>query len=83
MTEPDDAWADWVTIWQSELAAMAADRELQEMIQRGVDLWAAHALSLAPKREAGSPGAIAPSRPTPAVAASGDAAASAVEPGGD
>jgi hypothetical protein len=37
---PADAALDWITIWQSELAAMATDRELQEGWVRMVDLWA-------------------------------------------
>lgn len=31
---------DWVTIWQSELSAMATDRELQDGWVRLVELWA-------------------------------------------
>jgi hypothetical protein len=31
---------DWVTLWQSELAAVAADREAQETWQAMVALWA-------------------------------------------
>ena len=31
---------DWVTLWQSELAALAADREAQETWQAIVALWA-------------------------------------------
>jgi hypothetical protein len=42
---PDMA-ADWITIWQSELAAMATDRELQEGWLRMVDLWAQAAQSM-------------------------------------
>jgi hypothetical protein len=32
--------ADWITIWHSELASMATDRELQETWVRLVGLWA-------------------------------------------
>lgn len=35
---------NWVTIWHSELAALAGDREVQEAIQRLIDAWAAQAL---------------------------------------
>lgn len=28
---------DWVTIWHSELAALAVDREQQEAVLRGID----------------------------------------------
>jgi hypothetical protein len=31
---------DWITVWQSELAASAVDRELQEAWQRMLTLWA-------------------------------------------
>jgi len=37
---------DWITLWQSELAALAADREAQEMSQAVLDLWAGMAGSL-------------------------------------
>jgi hypothetical protein len=41
---------DWVALWQSELTAMAADRELRESWTALVALWAAgaHALLKAP-----------------------------------
>ena len=60
-------WADWITLWQSEWAAMAADREMQEAVQRGVDLWAAGALSAhdAGRRAEAAP----PAGPAPAMAA--------------
>ena len=32
--------ADWITLWQSELAALAADREAQETWQAMLALWA-------------------------------------------
>ena len=31
---------DWITLWQSELAAMAADRETQEAWQTTLAMWA-------------------------------------------
>ena len=34
---------DWVTIWHSELAALAVDREVQEAVLRLVDAWGAQA----------------------------------------
>ncbi len=40
-----ELWADWITIWQSEMAALAADREVQEALQRAADLWALQAMS--------------------------------------
>ncbi len=38
---------DWITIWQSELSAMATDRELQDAWVRLVKLWADAAESAA------------------------------------
>lgn len=35
--------ADWITIWQSERAAVAVDREVLEMSQRVTAQWAAQA----------------------------------------
>ena len=71
---------DWVTIWQSELACWAVDREIQEALLRGGELWAAQARAaaqvLAPmlqashERAAGSPGADAPPGAPPVDAAS-------------
>jgi hypothetical protein len=67
---------DWITIWQSELAAMATDRELQEGWLRLVDLWAQAAqqavrfLPPPPAHDAaGRSGPAAPAGPTPPVAA--------------
>jgi hypothetical protein len=37
---------DWITLWQSELAAAAADRELQEAWQALAALWAGAAVTL-------------------------------------
>jgi hypothetical protein len=31
---------DWITVWQSEMAAMTVDREMQEHTQALVDFWA-------------------------------------------
>ena len=45
--ESTDVCADWITIWQSEMAALAADRELQETVQRMVDAWALQAFAAA------------------------------------
>src|SRR5271157_1743416 len=57
---------DWVTLWQSELAAIAADREAQENWQAIVALWAGAAgamLSAAPRSWASA----GPSRPQSAA----------------
>jgi ubiquinone biosynthesis protein UbiJ len=37
---------DWISLWQSELSAMAADRELQENWQATVALWAGVATAM-------------------------------------
>jgi hypothetical protein len=37
---------DWITLWQSELSAMAADRELQESWQATMGLWAGVATAM-------------------------------------
>jgi len=72
---------DWITLWQSELAALAMDREAQEAWFVSLSLWAAAlggVLGGLPRGLAGEPRrdplATAP-RPTPAAAApdAGDA----------
>ena len=37
---------DWITLWQSELAAVAADREVQEAWQTLLALWAGAATAM-------------------------------------
>jgi hypothetical protein len=37
---PHELARDWITLWQSELTALAADRETQETWQAMVALWA-------------------------------------------
>jgi hypothetical protein len=37
---------DWITLWQSELTAMAADREMQETWQATMGLWAGVATAM-------------------------------------
>jgi len=37
---------DWITLWQSELTAMAADRELQENLAAMMGLWAGAAAAM-------------------------------------
>jgi len=73
---------DWVALWQSEMAAMAADRELRESWTGLLALWAGAvgaALQLAPEwrgfdaavRNAnGAAGAAQPAGAPPAAAAS-------------
>jgi hypothetical protein len=66
---------DWITIWQSELAAMGTDREAAEAWVRLVGLWAAQAraaadfLPRAPDGPAGHAAAGPPAGPPPADAA--------------
>jgi hypothetical protein len=71
----DDTLAkDLVVMWQSELTAMAADREVRESWAVLMALWAqsAHAaLAHMPHdKPAGSPSAAQPARSAPAAAAS-------------
>jgi hypothetical protein len=69
--------ADWITIWQSELAAMATDREMQDNWVRLVAVWAQAAeqatrllAGVAHSAAAGCAGPASPSRPASAMAAS-------------
>lgn len=94
------AWLrDWITLWQSELAAMIADREMQEQAQALVGLWAASAEAALPfwaealkrrwpnDRSAGRAGPAAPAGTAPPAAAPQDGGAregrAAAENGGD
>lgn len=65
---------DWITIWHSELAALALDRDMREGWLRLLDLWARTAeltLRALPGLDAaGSAGAVAPPGAAPAMAAS-------------
>ena len=84
MSEPpqDPQSADWLTIWQSEAAAMAVDRELREALERGAAFLAAQAALLGafydPARLAGAaqPAGAAPLAPAPDAR---DAAIAALE----
>ena len=71
----DDTAKDLVAIWQSELTAMAADRELRESWVAMVQLWAraaaAAALLLPHESAPGGPVSAQPERSTSADAASG------------
>jgi hypothetical protein len=70
--------ADWVTIWQSELAALAADRESAEHMRAAMAVWVAATAALrqhdraAPGSRPRGPaaGSDAPSRTASASAAS-------------
>jgi hypothetical protein len=68
---------DWITLWQSELAAMAVDREAQETWQTMLALWAGAAgamLAAAPRERPGAGRSGGPARP---AAAAGTAPAAA------
>ena len=73
------AMQDWVTIWHSELAALAVDREQQEAVLRGIDAWggmvAAVVAGLDAAGRAGSDAAAG----APAVDAAPDARVLALE----
>ena len=68
---------DWITIWQSELTAMATDRELVDAWTRLLTLWAEAAERATrllpggppPDGSPGRPGPAAPAGATPALAA--------------
>jgi hypothetical protein len=64
---------DWITLWQSELAALAVDREAQEGFHTLLALWAGAAASMlrAVPHDRSRPGAAVAPRPTPAAAAPG------------
>jgi hypothetical protein len=72
---------DWITLWQSELTAAAADRELQETWQTLAALWAGVAGAMVqgmprgvPDGAAGLPSARPPAAPRAApFAAASDA----------
>ena len=70
--DPVAVAADWITIVQSELAALASDREAQEMAQSVIASWASAATSMlrAVPRDWPEPWAAAPPRAAPAAAAS-------------
>ncbi|WP_211248670.1 hypothetical protein [Acidocella facilis] len=66
---------DFVAVWQSELTAMAADRELRECWAATLALWAqaagAAAALMPHEPPPGSSRPAQPARPAPAAAASG------------
>ena len=46
---------DWVTIWQSELAGLVLDREVRDLLLRGVDTWAEQSRAMLRMMEPASP----------------------------
>ena len=69
---PAGLWDDWVTIWQSELNAMATDREAQLAFARLLALWADGARAVGawlPDEPPGGAGSAAPAGAAAAAAA--------------
>ena len=64
---------DWITIWQSELAALATDRECHEALVAAAQSWASLTDGSATRDDgpAGRAGPDAPPRPEAAGPASG------------
>jgi hypothetical protein len=78
MPDLDALARDWITLWQSELAAIAADREAQETWQAILALWAGAAgalLTAAPR--ARTPPAYTPPARAPDERADGRSGAAA------
>lgn len=67
--------ADWITIWQSEWAALATDREVQEGWQRAADAWAAAAAACIKLAGADAAPGCARPEPPPRPPAAADASA--------
>jgi hypothetical protein len=71
--DPQELARDWITLWQSELAALSVDQEAQESWQALLGLWAnaAGAMLQATKWTTpdGAPGAWAAAAPRAAAAA--------------
>lgn len=74
---------DWITLWQSELSALATDREAQEAWQTLISLWASAAGALFASAPLGAPagaGERADGRAGSAATAGAAAAAAAPDP---
>jgi hypothetical protein len=74
--ELDQLARDWITLWQSELAALAADAEAVEAWTRLLSLWAGAAaigLRMAPRADAVHDPYAARAAPPPRAAAAGAA----------
>ncbi len=63
-----DPMQDWITIWRSEMAGMAQDRELREGVEQSMAAW--QAVVQASRDALGGPGPDAAARATAADAAS-------------
>jgi hypothetical protein len=68
---------DWITLWQSELAALAVDREMQEAWRVLLSLWAGAAAASLAALPRGMPHEPARTRPADAPRAASPAAAPA------
>ena len=69
---PAALWQDWITIWQSELNAMATDQEVPLALTRLAALWAEGARAAGawlPDGSAGRAGTKPPQGPAAAAAA--------------
>ena len=76
---PIEQARDWIALWQSELAALAVDREAQESVQALVALWAnaANAFLASHASVAIGPDGLFPPGPGRPAAAPGAAPAAA------
>jgi hypothetical protein len=73
-------WRDWATIWQSECAAMAQDREITESLANAAQLWSIMAGAMGEAAvQGGGDGRQAGTGTSPGAAA----AAAAPDAGGD
>lgn len=72
MTDAPGWTEDWRTIWQSELAALAVDREAHEAVQRLAASWAGLHAALLPRLPDGTARPDAPARSAAAAAPPGD-----------
>ena len=83
-TQPDprDLARDWITVWQSELAAIATDREMREHWQAAVGVWTGLASAIVrdrspppppPSAHDAAPRHAASRHPTPRSAGTSDA----------
>ena len=87
-TEPrspglDQLARDWITIWESELTALAADRESQETWRAFLALWARAASTPAPGAPASDAPASDDTAPAPASISSIPARSTAVAAASD
>jgi hypothetical protein len=77
LPDPSKLAQDWITLWQSEITAMAADREMRESWQTVMALWAGAMSTMLRtphadryERSGGQATAADPPRTTPSAATS-------------